>query len=176
MKKILFSVLVILSIVSANATEIATLKLDEIIKNSASMKKAEDEIKSKKESIEKDLKKQEKKLSDEKDELEGQVKVLDQSVAQEKIQKFQEKIQKFQAEVKDNETMLQNAYIDVVNQITNNVKSVIAEIKKEGKYKFDVVLPNALVVYADSSLDISGDVITKLNKGYKTVKVTFKKK
>ncbi|MDR3290181.1 MAG: OmpH family outer membrane protein [Rickettsiales bacterium] len=178
MKIFLLSVLFIVSIVSVNATEIAVIKLDEIVKNSAAMVKAEKEIKEKKEGIEKDLKKKEKVLQTEKEELEGQIKVLDQSVAQDKIQKFQEKVVKFQNEVKENEGSLQSAYVDVVTQITNNIKVIVSDLKKEkdGKYIFDVVLPSSFVVYNDGKLDISGEVITRLNKQYKTVKVNFKKK
>jgi Skp family chaperone for outer membrane proteins len=175
-KKFLFALFTLFFVLSnANATEIATLKLEDIIKNSTAMVKAGKEIETKKNEIQKRLEKEEKKLTEERTDLEGQVKVLEPSKAQEKVQQFQDKVNKFQIEVRENEQMLQQANIDVVNQIIANIKTILKDMKdeKDSKYKFDVVLPTSGVVYSDVDLDLSGEVISRLNKKYKEVKVDF---
>jgi Skp family chaperone for outer membrane proteins len=178
MKKILFSLVLLLSIVSANAADIAVLRMEDIIKNSIAMGKATKEIENRKKEVEKKLKKEEKALEDEKNGLEGQLKVLSQDVAQEKVRKFQEKVVKFQGNVRENEVALQNAYMNVINQITTNIKAVLSEMKNEkgSKYDFDVVLPSGGVVFAESELDLSSEVTSRLNKKYRDVKVVFSKK
>ncbi|MDR0423649.1 MAG: OmpH family outer membrane protein [Rickettsiales bacterium] len=177
-KNFLLSLFVVLSIVSVvSATEFATLKVEEVIKNSTAMEKVNKEIEKKKKEIEKDLQKEEKDLATEKESLEREINVLDKDVAEKKIQKFQEKVVKFQTKVKDSESNLQQANINAVNKILENIKAILSEMKNEkgSTYVYDIVLPTSTVVFVEKGLDISGEVLTRLNKKYKEVKVEFKK-
>jgi Skp family chaperone for outer membrane proteins len=177
MKKILLNLIVLFVVSSVNATEFATVKVEEIIKNSTAMEKVNKDIEKKKKEIEKDLQKEEKELAEEKSSLEKEVNVLEKDVAEKKIQKFQEKVLKFQTKVRENEQTLQQANIDAVNKILGNIKSVLSEMKneKDSKYAYDMVLPTSGVVFVEKDLDVSGEVLTRLNKKYKEVKVEFKK-
>lgn len=179
MKKIIICLgfLAMVLVNSARATEIATINLDEVIKNSTAMTKATKSLEVQKGNVEKRLKAEEKKLNDEKMSLENQIKTLSQDVAQEKVMAFQQKVMKFQQDVRESESGLQKSYMDAVVQITEKVKSIVAEMKneKDGKYKYDVVLPAASVVYSDRSIDISPEVLSRLNKQLKEVKAPAKK-
>ena len=46
--------------------------------------------------------------------------------------------------------------------------------EKDSKYSFDVVLPLSSTIYAESNLDISAEVLSRLNKQLKTVKAIEK--
>ena len=59
--------------------------------------------------------------------------------------------------------------MNVVIEITNNVKEIVAEMKQEKEYNFDVVMPVATLVYTSSDLDISSEVLKRLNKKLKEV-------
>lgn len=179
MKKIILCLgfLAMVFVNSARATEIATLNLDEVIKNSTAMTKVTKSLETKKSDVEKRLKAEEKKLNDERMSLENQIKTLSQDVAQEKVMAFQQKVMKFQQDVRESENDLQKSYMDAVIQITEKVKSIVAEMKneKDSKYKYDVVLPAASVVHSDKSIDISPEVLSRLNKQLKEVKTSVKK-
>lgn len=175
MKKILFCLLGLMLVfgnVEARASDIAIVNLEEIVNNSTAMVKAKKKLETKKTDIEKKLKAEEKSLSDEKNSLEGQIKILSQDVAQEKIMAFQEKVIAFQNKVKNNESELQKNFMDVYVEITNNIKDVIVEMRNEkgSKYDFDVVLPKASTLYNSQSIDISAEVLARLNKRLKEIK------
>ena len=174
MKKILFCLgLVAMVLVGqTNAAEIAVINLDEVIKNSTAMTKANKILEGKKSDIEKKLKVEEKKLSDEKASLEAQIKTLSQEVAQEKAIAFQQKVIDFQKMVKENENSLQKSYMDAVIEITNTIKTIVDEMKNEknSKYDFKVVIPSASAIYSDKDLDISAEVLSRLNKRLKEIK------
>lgn len=179
MKKILFCLgFVIMALINqASAGEIAIINLEEIIKNSTAMNKINKDLEVKKADIEKKLKVDEKKLTDEKISLEGQIKTLSQEVAQQKVVEFQQKVVQFQQTVKENENTLQKTYMNGVIQVTNTIKAIVEEMKNEKntKYDFKVVLPAATVLYSDKDLDISSEVLSRLNKKLKEVKTNTKK-
>jgi len=178
MKKFLFclGLVAVVLVNQASAAEVAVINIEEIIKNSTAMSKVNKELEAKKSSIEKKLKIDEKKLSDEKTSLEAQIKTLSQDVAQQKVMDFQQKVVDFQKLVKENENDLQKTYMDAVIQVTNTVKEIVAEMKKEknSKYKFKVVLPTASVIYNDKDLDISSEVLSRLNRRLKQIKISDK--
>lgn len=179
MKKLLLCLgfLGIFFINQVNASEIAVINLDEIIKNSTAMTKVNKALESRKADMEKRLKAQEKTLSNEKASLESQIKTLSQDVAQEKVAEFQQKVLNFQKEVRENENSLQKTYMDAIVEITNKIKEIVADMKTEkgSKYKYDVVLPSSAVVFNEKNVDISSEVLFKLNKELKTVKAISSK-
>ena len=162
----------------ANAGEIAVINLEEVLKNSIAMGKVNKTLEAKKSEMEKKLKLDEKKLTDEKNTLESQIKTMSQEVAQNKVMDFQSKVVDFQKNVKDNENELQKSYMDSVMQVTESIKTIIEEMKaeKDSKYDFEVVLPKAATIYNDKNIDISSEVLSRLNKRLKEVKTTASSK
>lgn len=156
----------------ANASEIAVINLDEVIKNSKAIESANKILERKKSEIEKKLKVEEKKLSEEKESLEAKIKTFSQEVAQEKIVAYNQKLVEFQKMVRESEATLQKMSMEAVVEITNAIKTIVAEMKteKNSKYNFDVVVPAASVIYSEKNLDISAEVLSRLNKKLKEVK------
>ena len=173
MKKFLFCLGFLMLINQVFASDIAIINLDEIIKNSTAMANVNKTLENEKADIEKKLKIEEQKLTDEKNSLELTIKTLSQDVAQKKAMEFQQKVLAFQQEVRENETNLQKKYIDSVAEITNTIKEIVSDIRteKNSKYDFDVVLPASMTIYNNSELDISSEVLSRLNKKLKNVKV-----
>ena len=176
MKKIFYSFVILFTFLAfVNAGEYAVINMDEVIKNSTAMIKASKELEKNKSDVEKKLKIEEDKLTKEKEGLESSVKTLAQDVAQNKVSAFQQKVFDFQQKVKDEEMKLQKSYTNVTIEIINNIKLVIEEMKKEDKkYNFKIVIPTLSLPYYDKSLDISSDVLSRLNKKLKEVE-TLKK-
>ncbi|HSQ97475.1 MAG TPA: OmpH family outer membrane protein [Rickettsiales bacterium] len=175
MKKILFCLVIltlVFSVVPARAQEVAVINLEEVINNSTAMNKVKKKLEAKKADMEKKLKVEEKGLTDEKTALESQIKVLSQDVAQEKVTAFQNKVIAFQDNVKKNENELQKGFMDAYLKVTNSVKDIIVEMKNEKntKYTFNVVIPKASTLYNDQNIDISAEVLARLNKKLKEIK------
>ena len=172
MKKIYYIILCLFLVNVTLANEIAVVNLDEIAKSSIAMEKANKTLEKRKIDVEKKLKAEEKKLSEEKESLESSIKTLSKEVAQEKITKFQDKVLEFQKKVKDEETKLQKDYSNVLIEVTNNIKLIIAEMReeKDSKYKFNIAIPASYVLYNVNTIDISAEVLLRLNKKLKEVK------
>lgn len=162
----------VFSVVPARAQEVAVINLEEVINNSTAMNKVKKKLEAKKADMEKKLKVEEKGLTDEKTALESQIKVLSQDVAQEKVTAFQNKVIAFQDNVKKNENELQKGFMDAYLKVTNSVKDIIVEMKNEKntKYTFNVVIPKASTLYNDQNIDISAEVLARLNKKLKEIK------
>jgi len=62
---------------------------------------------------------------------------------------------------------------DAYNKVMKQVFDIVAELVRENDYK--VVLERKVVIVAESSLDISGEVITRLNKKMPSVAVAVPK-
>ena len=179
MKKVLFclGLLAIMLInINANATEIAIVNFENILSNSTAMSKVNKTLEAKKADIEKKLKADEKKLMDEKSTIEDQIKTLSQNAAQTKVEEFQSKVLDFQKNVRSSENELQKYQMDAVMQITEAIRNIIEEMRteKNSKYNFDVVLPSASVVYSNKNIDITAEVLARLNKKVKEIKLDIK--
>lgn len=175
MKKIIFclvTLMLVFASVEARASEVAVINLEEIINNSTAMNKVKKKLEARKSDMEKKLKAEEKSLTDEKTALESQIKVMSQDVAEGKITAFQDKVVAFQNNVKKNEDELQKSFMDSYLVVTQNVKDIIEEMKSEknSKYTFNVVLPKAAALYNDQNVDISAEVLARLNKRLKEIK------
>jgi Skp family chaperone for outer membrane proteins len=173
MKKILFCIgFFAMMVTTVSANEIAVINLEEVLKNSTAMSKITKNLEAKKTEMEKKLKAEEQKLSGEKTTLENQLKTLSPETAQSRVSEFQEKVMAFQSNVKESEAELQKSYMDAVMKVTENIKSIVQEMKteKNSKYTFNVVFPTASTIYHDSTIDISSEALARLNKRLKEIK------
>jgi len=175
MKKILFclvSLVLLFGSFEAKANEVAVINLEEIVNNSIAMNKFKKKLEAQKSDMEKKLKVEEKSLKDEQTALEAQSKMLSQEMLQQKAIALQDKINTFQNKVKDSENELQKNFMDAYVQLTNNIKDIIVNMKNEknNKYTFDVVIPQASTLYSNSDIDISGEVLKRLNNKLKEIK------
>ena len=130
-------------------------------------------FKHQKNQIQKELRKEENKLNAMKEDIQNKKSILSQEALEEKMIAFQSDVVSFQKEVKSKEELLQKAYMDAVLEVTDEIKLIVEEIKAEEKYKFDIALSSPMVIYVNSSLDISADVLRRLNKRLRTINVSI---
>jgi len=177
MKKLLLCLCLLLSVFIAVpnviAGEIAVVNLDEIIKNSTAMTKFTKDLEKQKSDMEKKLKLKEDNLANEKNSLQSELTHLSDSLAQEKASAFQKKVFDFQGEIKDNESTLQKKYMDGILEVTNSIRSILVEMKSEknSKYTYTVVLPKSSAIYNDNGIDVSAEVLARLNKRLKKISI-----
>jgi Skp family chaperone for outer membrane proteins len=78
-----------------------------------------------------------------------------------------------QTTVNNRKRDIDQAVGDAYNKVMKQVFDIVAELVRENDYK--IVLERKVVVVAESSLDISGEVITRLNKKMPTIAVATPK-
>ncbi len=181
MKKIILSLitLFLLTLSNVDAKTIATVDLDEIIKNSKAMTALNKEMEEQKKDSEKLFKTKEQDLNNQKTSLESQIKTLSQEAAQQKVMEFQQKVIQFQQEIQLKDEQLKKLYLDSILEITEEIKVITSEMKNEkgSEYDFEIVIPVSTIIYSEKDLDISAEVLSRLNKKIKTLKAlkAFKK-
>jgi Skp family chaperone for outer membrane proteins len=161
---------------SAKATEVATVDLDQIMKNAKVINYVETTIQKKKDEYQKEVSKKEQALADKNAELETKSAIMSKDAFEEEAKKFQQEILKFKVETKKKEDALQSAYLDAIGQINYEIRRIIKEMETEDKYNFEIVLPENQTLYAGDSSDITPEVITRLNKNMKKVNINFSEK
>jgi Skp family chaperone for outer membrane proteins len=66
---------------------------------------------------------------------------------------------------------LKKASLDSMSKVNDKIKDIIAEIAKEKE--FDVIVPASQTLYYKDGLDVSDEVLKKLNKKITKVDVKF---
>ncbi len=78
-----------------------------------------------------------------------------------------------QKEVQSKKAMLDNGFERALMDIQKVVSEIIVEMAKEKG--FSMAIPTSQILYADPKMDISAEVLDKLNKKLPKVTVKFEK-
>ncbi len=169
---LLFAAILVLQ-TPAHAAEmkIVTLNIQEIMKDSTAAKSVRDQLDTKRKSFEAEMSKKEEDLRKEDQDLSKQRSVLAPEAFEKKLKDFREKAGTAQRDVAAKRSQLDNAFTAAVNDIQKAVTDIVAHKAKEKG--FSLVVPTSQLVWADPSLDISKDVLTKLNEKLPKVTVKF---
>ncbi len=159
--------------VSANvkAAEIGVLDVEKIVKESVAMRDIQKKISSKQDEYQKEVDKKQKELEKEQKAIESKKSALSQEAFDVKTKDFQKKIDDLKTFVDRKQNVLKKASIDGMSKVNDEIKEIIAEIVKEKG--FAVVIPTSQTLYYQDDLDISEEVLKKLNKKVTKVKVSF---
>ncbi len=173
MKKIL-TIAAILSVISlqAQATEIGVLNSDKIVKDASVMHDIQKQVTKKQEEYRKELTKKQSEMEAEQKRIEGKRNILSQEAFAKEAQGFEKKIEELKAFVDEKQKSLTEAQFDAVNAVNEEVTSIVGDIAKEKS--LDLVVQASQSPYYKDSLDISDEVIKKLNKKISKLKVKFK--
>lgn len=153
----------------ATAGQIAIIDIKKILNESKATKGIQEQIEGQRKKVQADVTKQEEALRAEDKKLAEQRSVLSAEAFAAKQKTFKEKVLKAQKEVQDHRGKLETAY----NKALASVQEVLIETLKEMAKKrgFKAVIPAAHVAYYDDSLDITNDVLKKLDEKLPSVKV-----
>jgi outer membrane protein len=160
-------------IANANATNIAIVNIKEVVENSTAMKNADKKLTDAKNRMQKELQKEEAGLNAKRDDIASKSNILSKEALEKRMIDFQKDVTAFQNKVRQREDKLKSAYMDAVEEITDNIKTIIQSMKTSGKYDFNAVIASSTVVYSDNNLDITADVLKELNKKIRNVKMNL---
>lgn len=157
--------------VPALATEIAVVNIQTIMRDSTAAQSVREQLESKQKEYQAQIAKKEQSLQTEEKELAKQRGVLAKEAFEGKVEAFRKKATSTQQEVAKKKQKLDNGFEGALNDIQKSVSDIITELAAEKK--FDVAVPTTQVLYAKPTMDISDDVLKRLNERLPKVKVDF---
>lgn len=156
---------------AAAAGNVAVLNLQTIMRDSAAAKSIKDQLDKKQKSFQSELSSKESQLQKEEQELAKQRNVLAQDAFEQKVKDFKNKAGNAQRDMQAKKAQLDKAFGQALGEVQKSVTVILEAMAKERG--FSVVIPTQQILYSDPSLDITQDVLSKLNKSLPTVSVKF---
>jgi len=162
----------LVSLGSANASNLAVLDVENIIKNSSVMKDIQKKVSAKQTEFQKEIDKKQAELEAESKKIQAKKDVLSEEAFTKEQVKFDKKVEELKSYVEKKQNSLRKASLDAMSKVNEKIKSIIEEISKEKN--IDIVVPSAGTLYfKNSEMDISSEVLKNLNKSITKVDVKF---
>jgi outer membrane protein len=154
------------------ANIIAVINTQELMQKSTAALSIKEQVDAKQKTFQTEMTKKEEQLNNEEQELRKQRSVLSPEAFEKKVKAFKTKAAAAQKEVQAKRAELDNAISTAFSQIQKAVFDITAQIAKEKGYI--AVMPAVQFTWFDPSLDVTSDVITKLNSTLPKITVVFK--
>ena len=155
----------------ANASEVAVLDIDKIVKESKAMKYIQNRLSKQQDKYQKLVTKKQQKLEKEQKKLEGKKSVLSKEKFQKEVTIFEGKVDELKEYVDRKQNNLKKASLDAMSKVNEAVKEIVAQIAKEND--IDIIIQANEALYFKDNMDISEEVLTKLNKKISKVAIKF---
>ncbi|AZL15777.1 OmpH/Skp family outer membrane protein [Rickettsiales endosymbiont of Stachyamoeba lipophora] len=171
LKKVYFILCTVLAINLACASEADYLVVDieHVLSESNAAKNVQKQLEEKKKKYEDEIAKQENQLKADEGKLKKEQKTLSPEAFEKKVRSFQTKLAEVQRGIQMKRSNLEEMNIKGISKISEVASNVIKDIAEERKVK--IVFPTSQILYADVSLDITVEVLKKVNQ--KLSKVTI---
>ena len=153
------------------STKIAVVNIQEIMRDSTAAKSVREQLDAKQKTFQKEITKREDDLQKADKELGKQRSVLSKEAFEKKALEFRQKATDAQKEVQAKKALLDNAFARSLNDIQKAVTDIIAGLAKEKG--FAIAIPTSQILYTDETLDISKEVLERLNQKLPKVSVKF---
>lgn len=176
MKQFLLSLLAVFAIsafaLPAQAeTKIGIVNIQKIMNDSTAAKSVRDQLQNKQKSFQAELNAKEKELLKEDQELVKQRANMDKAAFEAKVNAFREKAAKAQGDIRTKKASLDQVFSAALEQIQTTVIDITSEVAREKQ--LTLVISSAQVLYGDPSLDITDEVLSRLNKKLGSVPLKF---
>ncbi len=158
----------------AKPVKIAAINIQQIMSDSTAAKSVREQLETKQKAFQAEITKKEESLKKEDQELAKQKTVLAKEAFEKKALEFRKKASEVQKEVQAKKALLDSGFERSLNEIQKSVNEVIADLAKEKG--FTLAVPTSQILYADPSMDVSKEVLERLNKKLPTVTVKFEEK
>jgi outer membrane protein len=168
---ILFCVVAFTALSSAKAEKIAILDLENVLKNSDAMKYAQKKISSRQSDYQKEINKKQSSLENEGKKINSKRNVLSKEAFAKEQEKFAVKLEELKEFVDSKQESLKKASLKAVSKINDKLEDVIEDVREEKN--IDIIISASSTVFYKESLDISSDVLKRLNKKITKVSVSF---
>ena len=150
---------------------IGILDIQRIKKESKAIISIRDQITSERVKYEKKFRTKEDVLRKEEQEIAKQRTVLSAEAFKKKNNEFRKKVQNLQEKMQKASQLLQKAEAEAIREFNNNLRPVL--IESSNAYAVNVVLFASQVAFAPRSLDLTSDVMKRLDIAIPNIKVKF---
>ncbi len=173
MKKSFITLTALCALFSFNAFagSIAVLDVEKIVKESTAMRDIQGKVTKKQDEYQKDVTKKQKELEAEQKKLEGKKDLLAKEAFEKEMKKFEGKVDDLKTFVDKKQNSLKKASMDSMSKVNDKIKDIIAEISKEKD--IDLIVPTSQTLFYKDEMDISAEVLKRLNKKITKVDVKF---
>lgn len=151
-------------------SSVAILDVEEVIKNSSVMKDIQKKVSNKQKEFQKEIDKRQALLQEEDKKLTSKKNILSKEAFEKEQGIFEKKVADLKDFLDKRQNSLKKASLDAMGKVQERVKDIVSDISKERN--FNLILPASQTVFYTTEIDISADVLRRLNE--KIVKVDVK--
>ncbi len=155
----------------SKAENIAILDIEKIAKDAKAVHDIQSKVSKKQDEYQKEINKKQATLESEQKSIESKKNILSKEGFAEEQKKFEKKIDELKAFVEKRQAALKKASTDGMAKVNEEMKSIITDIAKEKQ--LTIILPASQVVFSADNLDITNEVLEKLNKKVTKISVKF---
>lgn len=148
---------------------IGIVDVQKILRDSQASRSLRPQIEKLRKNYQSSVRKREAELRKASQELQRQRAILSPQAFAKRRNTYEEKARKAQVDFQQRKRQLDNAYGAAMRVIQKSM--VVAAAKVAEERSFDIVLPKSLVLLADQNLDITGEVLSRIDKSLPSVKL-----
>ena len=152
---------------------IGIVDVQKVLRDSLASKSLRPQIEKLRKEYQVSVRKREAELRKASQELQRQRAILSPQAFAKRRNAYEEQARKAQIDFQQRKRQLDNAYGGAMRVIQKSM--VVAAAKVAEERKFDIVLPKSLVLLADQKLDITGEVLRRIDKSLPSIKLTATK-
>ena len=149
---------------------VAIVDMQVILQQSEAAKSIQKQLESQRKSFQAEISKQEDELRNAEQELRRQRSIVPQQQFDQQRQQFEQRVAEVQRRTQERKRTLDQALNDSLEVLRKNVMEVVAQVAQE--QQLTLVLARQQVIMAEKSLDITDDVMQRLNQKLKSVAVS----
>ena len=155
----------------AFGAQIGVLDVDKIIQESSAGVDIQKKVDTKKIAYETEINKKQSQLEAEQKKLEDKKITLSKEAFEKEVKGFETKVDDLKTYIDRKQNSLKKASIDAMSKVNDKVKTIVSEIAKEKE--LDTIIPASQTLYFKDELDITAEVLSRLNKKITKVEVKF---
>ena len=148
---------------------IGIVDVQKILRDSQASRSLRPQIEELRKNYQTSVRKRETELRKASQELQRQRAILSSQAFAKRRNDYEEKARKAQVDFQQRKRRIDNAYGAAMRVIQKSMVVAAAKIAEERN--FDIVLPKSLVLLADQKLDITGEVLRRIDKSLPSVKL-----
>lgn len=156
---------------AADAASIGVVNIQKIMRESKAAQSVRSQMQTKQKDLQSQLDAKEKELQKEDQELAKSRASLSKEQFEAKYKEFRNKVASAQSQVQKNRVALGKALNEALGTIQSNIASIVGELAKEKG--LSVAISSSQVIYSAPQMDITEEVLTRLNGKLASVNVNF---
>lgn len=175
LRLILLAILLVAPNLNAQAAEglkIAVVDIQNVLDHSIAVVELRKSMDSLSEKLHGEMSKKESSLKKLEAEIVKKRGILKDEEFDKEVNDFYKKVSETQHEMQQKKAKLEQAHAEAIKVVHQNTLDIIANLAKEKK--FSVALPIAQILYTDDNLDITKEVIVRLNKKIQKIELNYK--